>query len=637
MSLVNFANLDFDQIKNSIKDYLRANSNFTDYDFEGSNLSVLIDVLAYNTYITSYNANMVSNEVFIDAATLRENVVSLARNIGYIPRSKKCATANISFFVDVSALNNNPISLTLKKGVVCTTATTFGTQNYSFAIVNDVTAPIVNQIANFTVDVCEGTYITTTFTVDSNDPNQRFILPNTGIDTATIRVLVRDTETNTTARTFNLADSLFKVNSTSNIFFLQEIEDERYEIIFGDGIFGEKLQNLNYIEVSYIVTNGKDANGIDSFTFNGRLLDNNGNAVTSEISLVTTNSPAGEGKDIESVSSIKKFAPRIYASQNRAVTSADYEAIVPLVYPEAESVAVFGGETLDPPKYGRVFISIKPFNGDFVPETIKDNVKDLLRKYNVAGTVVEIVDLKYLYVEYQANAYFNVNKAPSADYVKAIIDENIASYADSVELNKYGARFKYSRFLNIIDTSHDSVTSNITRIQIRRDLRPVLNQFAQYEICYGNEFYVKNPNGYNIKTSGFLSSGITDTVYISDLPNSDLKTGSLFLFKLGGTGNNIEPTIVKKNIGTIDYVKGELRLLPINIISTSKTKNQPIIEISAIPKSNDVIGLQDLYLQLDTTESSLNMVSDQVSSGSDPSGSTYIFSSSYINGDLVRL
>ena len=637
MSLVNFANLDFDQIKSSIKDYLRANSNFTDYDFEGSNLSVLIDVLAYNTYITSYNANMVSNEVFIDAATLRENVVSLARNIGYIPRSKKCATANISFFVDVSALNNNPISLTLKKGVVCTTATTFGTQNYSFAIVNDVTAPIVNQIANFTVDVCEGTYVTSTFTVDSNNPNQRFVLPNTGIDSSTIRVLVRDTETNTTARTFNLAESLFKITSTSNVFFLQEVEDERYEIIFGDGIFGEKLQNLNYIEVSYIVTNGKDANGIDSFTFNGRLLDNNGNAVTSEISLITTNSPAGQGKDIESVSSIKKYAPRIYASQNRAVTSSDYEAIVPLVYPEAESVAVFGGETLDPPKYGKVFISIKPFNGDFVPETIKDNVKDLLRKYNVAGTVVEIVDLKYLYVEYQANAYFNVNRAPSADYVKAIIDNNIANYADSVELNKYGARFKYSRFLNIIDTSHDSVTSNITRIQIRRDLRPVLNQFAQYEICYGNEFYVKNPNGYNIKTSGFLSSGITDTVYISDLPNSDLKTGSLFLFKLGGTENNIEPTIVKKNIGTIDYVRGEIRLLPINIISTSKTKNQPIIEISAIPKSNDVIGLQDLYLQLDTTESSLNMVSDQVSSGSDPSGSTYIFSSSYINGDLVRL
>jgi hypothetical protein len=637
MSLVNFTNLDFDQIKSSIKDYLRANSNFTDYDFEGSNLSVLIDVLAYNTYITSYNANMVSNEVFIDAATLRENVVSLARNIGYVPRSKKCAAANVSFLVDVSALNTNPISITLKKGVVCTTATTFGNQNYSFAIVNDVTVPIVNQIANFTVDVCEGTYVTTTFTVDSNNPEQRFILPNTGIDSATIRVLVRDTETNTTARTFNLAESLFKVNSTSNVFFLQEIEDERYEIIFGDGIFGEKLQNLNYIEVSYIVTNGKDANGIDSFTFNGRLLDNNGNAVTSEISLITTNSPSGQGKDIESISSIKKYAPRIYASQNRAVTAADYEAIIPTVYPEAESVAVFGGETLDPPKYGKVFISIKPFNGDFVPETIKDNIKDLLRKYNVAGTVVDIVDLKYLYVEYQANAYFNVNKAPSADYVKAIIEENIANYADSVELNKYGARFKYSRFLNIIDTSHDSVTSNITRVQIRRDLRPVLNQFAQYEICYGNEFYVKNPNGYNIKTSGFISSGITDTVYISDLPDSDLKKGSLFLFKLEGQGNNIEPTILKRNVGTIDYVKGEIRLLPINILSTIKTKNQPIIEISAIPKSNDVIGLQDLYLQLDTTESSLNMVSDQVSSGSDPSGSTYIFSSSYINGDLVRL
>jgi hypothetical protein len=637
MALVNFTNLDFDQIKSSIKDYLKANSNFTDYDFEGSNLSVLIDVLAYNTYITSYNANMVSNEVFIDGATLRENVVSLARNIGYIARSKKCAVANVSFFVDVTSIANNPISLTLKKGVVCTTATTFGSQNYSFSIVNDVTVPVVNKIASFTVDVCEGTYVTSTFTVDSNNPNQRFILPNPGVDTTTIRVLVRDSEANTTARTFNQANSLFKVDSTSNIFFIQEIEDERYELIFGDGIFGEKLKNLNYIEVSYIVTNGKNANGIDSFTFNGRLLDNNGNVVTKEISLITTNSAAGQGQDIESIASIKKYAPRIYSSQNRAVTSADYEAIIPSIYPEAESIAVFGGETLDPPKYGKVFITIKPFNGDFVPQTIKDNVKDLLRKYNVAGTVVEIVDLKYLYVEYQANAYYDVNKAPSAEYVKSIISENITSYADSVELNKYGARFKYSRFLNIIDNSHNSVTSNITRIQIRRDLRPVLNQFAQYELCYGNEFHVKSSEGFNIKSSGFITSGLTDVVYLSDLPNSDLKTGSLFLFKLGGTETNTEITIVKKDVGTIDYIRGEIRLLPINFISTVKTKSQPIIEISAIPKSNDVIGLQDLYLQLDTTTSTLNMISDEVSSGADPSGSTYIFSSSYINGDLVRL
>jgi hypothetical protein len=578
---------------------------------------------------------MVSNEVFIDSATLRENVVSLARNIGYTPRSRQCASANISFFVDVTNLNNNPISLTLKKGVVCTTASTFGSQNYSFSIVNDVTVPIVEKIARFTVDVYEGTYVTTTFTVDSNNPNQRFILPNTGIDSNTIRVLVRDTETNTTAKTFNQASSLYEVNGNSRIFFLQEIEDERYEIIFGDGIFGTKLKNLNYIEISYIVTNGENANGINAFTFNGSLLDNNGNPVISEISLLTTNSPAGKGKSIESVASIKKYAPRIYASQNRAVTSADYEAIVPMVYPEAESVSVFGGETLNPPKYGKVFITIKPFNGDFVPASIKENIKNSLKKYAIAGTTVEIVDLKYLYVEYQANAYFNVNKAPSASYVKTIINENITNYANSVELNKYGARFKYSRFLNIIDNSHDSVTSNITRIQLRRDLRPVLNQLAQYEICYGNEFYVKNSNGYNIKSSGFLTSGTTDVVYLSDSPNSDLKTGTLFLFKFGGANNEV--TIVKKNVGSIDYVKGELRLSPLVILGTSKIKDQPIIEISAIPKSNDVIGLQDLYLQLDTTTSALNMISDQISSGSDPSGSTYIFSSSYINGDLARL
>jgi len=636
MALVNFTNLDFDQIKSSIREYLRANSNFTDYDFEGSNLSTLIDVLAYNTYITSYNANMVSNEVFIDSATLRENVVSLARNIGYVPRSKTSSRANISFFVDTTGFTTKPITLTLKKGTVCTSNSSFGNQNYSFTIPEDITKPVVNGIALFeNINVYEGTFLVKSFTVDSNNPNQKFILDNSDIDTQSISVTVRNTQSSTVKRKFTLSSSLLDVVSTSNVFFIQEIEDQRYELIFGDGVFGTKLDSQNYIEVSYITSSGQDANGAFAFNFSGRIVDNNNRVVNTGISLITTNTEARGGENIESVDSIKKYAPRIYAAQNRAVTATDYETIIPMIYPETESISVFGGEDLSPPRYGKVFISIKPINGTFVSTQVKDNIKNSLKKYSVAGIVPEILDLKYLYVEYDSSVYYNVNSAPSSDYLKTIVSQNINSYTNSTELNKYGARFKYSKFLKLIDDSHVSITSNITKIIIRRDLRPLLNQFADYEICYGNAFHINKMNGYNIKSSGFSVGSVAGTLYMSDIPNSDGKTGRIFFFRI--TSNN-NPIVVRNNVGTINYERGEIILNPVNITSTKKSiGGEPIIEISTSPKSNDVIGLQDLYLQLDASSSVLNMVSDDISSGSDISGSSYTVTSSYSNGDLVRI
>ena len=636
MALVNFTNLDFDQIKSSIREYLRANSNFTDYDFEGSNLSTILNVLAYNTYISSYNANMISNEVFIDSATLRENVVSLARNIGYVPHSRSASRANVSFFVDTTNFSTNPITLTLKSGVVCTTGVSFGSQSFSFIIPQDITVPVVNGIALFeNIEIYEGTYITNNFTVDANNPNQKFILDNANIDIDSIRVFVRDTQPSSIKREFKLSRNLFDIDSESRIFFIQEIEDQRYEIIFGDGIFGKKLENLNYIEVSYNVTNGELGNGVSSFSFSGRIIDNNGRVVTTGISLFTTNSPTQNGREIESVESIKKYAPRKYASQNRAVTATDYETLIPMIYPEAESVSVFGGEDLTPPKFGRVFISIKPINGPFVSNQVKDNIESSLRRYAVAGIVPEIIDLKYLYIETDTTVYYNSNFSSDPNFIKDVVFSNIKRYADSKELNKYGARFKYSKYLKIIDDSDNAITSNITTIIMRRDLRVELNKFADYEICYGNRFHIKNTNGYNIKSSGFNISGINDLIYLSDIPDSNGTTGSIFFFKMSSPNT---PVVVKKNAGTIDYEKGEIRLFPVNISSTSKTSfNLPIIQILAIPKSNDVIGLQDLYLQLDISNSKLNMLSDEIASGSDISGSSYKFTSSYINGDLVRI
>jgi len=630
MAIVNLTTLDFNEIKASLRDYLRANSSFTDYDFEGSNFATIIDILAYNTYISSYNTNMVSNEVFLDSATLRENVVSRAKEIGYTPRSRTSARANISFSVDTTNLPINPITLTLKKGVVVT-SDSFNGSSYTFCILEDIVSPVVNNVATFNnVTVYEGSYIVQNFNVISD--NSKFVLDNEGIDTSLIQVLIRESDLTNVTQKYNLVKNLFNVKSDSKIFFVQEIEDERYQILFGDNIFGKKLESNTLIEASYVISNGEDGNGISSFKFNGRIFDNNGRVVNSDISAIATNTASFGGKAIESIASIKKFAPLNYSTQQRAVTASDYEAIIPQIYPEAESVSAFGGETLNPPKYGKVFISIKPINGPFVSNGVKDNIKTILRKYAVGGIVPEIIDLKYLYIEFDSSVYYNSNFSTTPDTLKTTVLNNIISYANSSELNRYGARFKYSKFLKIIDESDSAITSNITKIAIKRGMKAEINKFAFYEICFGNAFHINKQTGYNIKSTAFKISGSSYDVYLSDLP-SDSENGVMFLFRLDASQ---QPVVIRNNVGTINYKKGEILLNPINITSTQKTVGiDNIIDIKATPKSNDVIGLQDLYLQLNIDSSTVNMVSDTISSGYDISGVNYVPTSSYFNGDLI--
>ena len=640
MTLQNFTSLDFDQIKKTLRDYLKSNSNFTDYDFEGSNLSSILNVLAYNTYITSYNANMISNEIFIDSATLRENIVSLARNIGYVPRSRKAATANISFFVDTTNVFPTPATITLQKGIVAATSAQFGNSSYVFSILDDVTVPVIDNTANFTnIPVYEGNVIKQTYTYTSRNQNQRYILDNAGVDTDLISVIVKNSQDSTISVKYSLQDSLFEIRNDSKVYFIQEIEDERYELLFGDDIFGKKLEEGNYIEVSYITSHGDSANGIDKFSFSGRLVyirDGQEYLVTSGISLITTEISSSGGEKIEGVESIKKYAPRIYSSQNRAVTANDYETLIPAkIYPETESISVFGGEDVVPPQYGKVFISIKPRNGDFIPNLIKENIRRSLKKYSVAGIVTEILDLKYLYLEIESQVYYNTNLAPSASYISTIVQNNANSYAESSELNRYGARFKYSKFLKIIDDSSDAITSNITKVKMRRDLRVNLNSFAEYQIGFGNRFHITNIDGYNIKSTGFRVSGLSQDVYLGDIPDTNQNTGSIFLFSLDSPASK-SPSILQRNAGKIDYVNGIITLNPINIISAPIKNGQPTIEISVVPQSNDVIGLQDLYLQLDISMSTFEMVTDKISSGADPSGTSYVTSSSYNNGNLIR-
>jgi hypothetical protein len=643
MPLVNFTNLDFNQIKDSLRDYLRANSNFTDYDYEGSNLSTIIDILAYNTYLNSYNANMVSNEVFIDSATLRENVVSLARNIGYVPRPRGAAKANVSFAVDMTG--TTVVSVTLKAGIVAVTSNSFSGQGFTFSIPKDITVAVNSDgLAIFdSIIVYEGTYITQSFNVSSRVPNQKYILTNAGIDSNLIEVNVRDSSQSNISRNFTQADSLFDLDGSSPVYFIQEVNNERYELLFGDGIFGLPVSEPNVIEASYIVSNGSEANNISQMNFAGQLVSNNNAPITSNITSLTVDQSSYGGSEIESVESIKKYGTQIYASQNRAVTAVDYEAMIPKIYHETESVSAFGGEDLTPPQFGKVFISVKPINGVFLSTAIKTDISRELKKYSVAGIIPEIVDLKYLFVETDSYVYYNENKAPSAEVVLGLTRNNVIRYSDSTELNKFGARFKYSQYQKIIDNTHIAITSNITTVQMRRDLEPLLNTFAEYEICFGNRFHVKNHGhspvsngtviGYNIKSSGFKVSGITDTLYLGDKPNTGLKTGTIFMFKLNSPTN---PVIVKQNIGTIDYIKGEIMLSPIKIISTEVNRGESLIEISANPFSNDVIGKQDLYLQLDTNNVTISTVSDEIESGDDISGSNYVVTSSYANGSLVR-
>ena len=643
MPFTKFTNLDFDQIKTSIKDYLRANSNFTDFDFEGSNFSVLIDTLAYNTYITAFNSNMVVNESFLDSATVRENVVSLARNVGYVPRSRTSAQATISF--DITTSGNTP-SHTLQAGLVCV-----GTEkdtSFVFSIPESITSTttqaldgngnIISSTSSFeNIVVYQGTYLTKTFKVDGS-LDQRFILENSFIDTSTIVVKVKG-PTDDTAREYRKVDNILNITSTSETYLIQEVTDERYELLFGDGVFGKKIDNESEIVVSYIVTDGVNGNGPSVFTYAASVTSSSDQILLPSVTpVITTVSAASNGGDIESINSIKYFAPRLYSSQYRAVTARDYETIIQSIYPNTESVAVVGGEELDPPEFGTVSITIKPKNGEFVSDFDKIQILSKLKNYSLTGINQKIIDLKILYVEVESFVYYNPAEVSTAANLKTQVINGLTTYSQSVHLNKFGGRFKYSKVLNVIDKIDDAISSNITRVRIRRNLKALINQSAQYELCYGNAFRV-NPEGKNIKSTGFTVQGQNDMLYLTDIPNKN-SDGSL-----DGSGKGVlavvkgdidvqDNELIISSAGVVDYVHGEIILNTINITSTAKSNN--IVEIQAFPESNDVIGLKDLYLSFSIGDSEINMVKDTISSGEQISGVGYKVTSSYSNGKLIR-
>ena len=641
MPFTKFTNLDFDQIKASIKDYLRANSNFTDFDFEGSNFSILIDTLAYNTYITAFNSNMIVNESFLDSATLRENVVSLARNIGYVPRSRTASKALVSFDAQIDAAVNSA-TLTLQAGLVC--VGNVDNTSYIFSIPENYTANITNSVASFTeLEIYQGTFLKKQFVVDGS-LDQRFIIDNPYVDTSTIKVYVKGPTDSGNGIEYTLANNIFEVTGISNIYLIQEVQDEKYELLFGDGVIGRKLENNSVITVSYIVTDGTEGNGASSFSFSGTFRGSSDQPITSNNAIsITTVQSSQNGGNIESIDSIKYFAPRIYSSQYRAVTARDYEAIIKSIYPDTESVSVIGGEDLDPPEYGTVSISIKPKNGTFVSDFNKSQILFKLKQYSLAGINQKIMDLKILYVEIDSSIYYNYSQVSSVNDLRTKVIQSLTTYSNSIDLNKFGGRFKYSKIQQIIDNTDTSITSNITKIKIRRDLKALVNQAVQYELCFGNRLHI-NPLGANIKSTGFTISEQSGTIYITDTPNKNVdgtldgsNKGVLALFKYDQSGN---VQTISKSAGSVDYSKGEIILgLPEDIIITSTEKGDNIIEVQAYPESNDIIGLKDLYIYFDVTKSSINMVKDVIASGDNISGVTFsqdYYTSSYSNGDLTR-
>ena len=504
---------------------------------------------------------------------------------------------------------------------------------------SDSNGNIISSTGSFNnVVIYQGTYLSKSFTVDGS-LDQRFILENSFIDTSTIKVYVKGASDTGLGREYRKVDNILNITDISETYLIQETTDERYELLFGDGVFGKKLENDAIITVSYIVTDGVEGNGPASFTYAGSVVSS-----TNQISLpsttptITTVSAAANGGSIESIDSIKYFAPRLYSSQYRAVTARDYESIIQQIYANTESVSVVGGEELDPPEFGTVFITIKPKNGEFVSDFDKQSILSNLKGYALAGINQKILDLKLLYVELESFVYYDPSKVTTVSELKTKITNGLLTYGSSTDINKFGGRFKYSKILNVIDNIDDAITSNITRVIVRRNLKALTNQFAQYELCYGNKFHI-NPEGKNIKSTGFTIQGQTDMVYFTDIPNKNSDgtldgSGKGVLAVVKGDTELSQNQLVVASAGIVDYDHGEVIISTINITSTQRTNN--IIEIQAFPESNDIIGLKDLYLSFAVGDSSINMVKDTITSGEQISGVGYKVTSSYANGVLVR-
>jgi hypothetical protein len=592
MPYTQVANLDFEDIKSSLKDYLRATSDFTDYDFEGSAMATLLDTLAYNTYYTAFNTNMVVNELFIDSATLRDNVVSIAKQLGYRPKSATAPVAYVSF----TATYVNPTSdteLLLKKGTGF--IANYDNTLYQYVVLDDAKGQVSNGVATFTdVPVYEGTQVVNTFTINTSFKNQRFILDNQNIDTNSIRVRVFSGG-GSFSEPYLVADNILDVDGNSKVFFLDEIDDERYEVILGDGVLGKKIENASRVEVSYITTNGPTSNGVRSFIFSGVLENTSGVSPQNINTNITSSIPSAGGENIESTNNIKFNAPKSYGAQDRAVTSNDYSSIVRKIYPSTSDIIIFGGEDQVPPEYGKVFIVLKPSDASYLTSLTKQNIIAEMKQYIVASVQPVIVDPSILYIEIGSKIYFDgkaTNSTAAQIRDKAI--GSVQSYLDTSDTEKFSGKFRYSKVVGVIDDADRAITSNLTSVTMRKDFYPLLNSTSYYEVCFQNTFD-QDCDEPVLSSTGFrVTEYPTFDVYVED------RAGKIVLYRIDSVTG--EKVVLDSDIGDIDYAEGELKMYALTIIKGSFFDNR--ISVRVKPLSNDIKAFREVYLDVDVANSS---------------------------------
>ena len=623
MALTQVNSLEFNEIKNQLKAYLRGQAEFSDYDFEGSSLSTLLDVLAYNTYYSAVNANLAINENYLDTAVLRENVVKLAKLIGYTPRSARSARATFTVVVQTiygTGANGRgyPESVQINKGVFTSFVGENG-ENYIFSIPKDLIVSVntLDGKATFTdVVAYEGIFITDTF-VKTDSERQRFILGNLNADTSAMTVEV---SRGTVTDAYLQATDITTVSNISKVFFLEEAESRRPELIFGDGILGEALVNGDVIEAKYPTSIGTAPNGLTGYSFAGTVKDSRNSPITSGITLTLTAVPDG-GASPESIDAIKYSAPKFYSAFGRAVTTKDYEAIIPQIYPNVQSIVAFGGEEADPPEYGKVIVVIKPKNADRLSISEKDAVQRKIRSYSVGAVEPKIMDPSVLYIDMISYVYFNPNNTRrSQEEIKQIIYRTLEQLNRSAEFNKFGGKFKYSKMQKVIDDAEPSITSNITKVNMRKNVTVSLNQRFNYKICYGNRIKADQSTA-TLETNGFKRADGGNQVFYLD----DDGLGTIRLYYVNTDGSK---QYIGGNWGTIDYDRGEITINDL-VITDVVNSTDNIIQFSVVPESNDIVSLRETYLTLGIDNLVVNVIDDEISSGSNTSGTGVVPESSY--------
>ena len=602
--------LDFDDIKANLKTYMKNQTEFSDYNFEGSALSTLIDLLAYNTHYLGMNANMALNEAYLDTATIRSSVVSHAKTLGYTPSSARAPVA----YLNVTINNSSLLSATVAKGTKFTT--TVDGDQYAFVVNDAVTTTPVNGVLRFSnLPVYEGTLVTAKYTVDSSNIEKQYLLTDNRADTTTLRVSVQNSAADLTTTTYTLATDISQVTATSNVYFLQEVDGGKFEVYFGDNVVGKAPTDGNIVILEYIVTNKGSANGAKVFA---------GTSVAGETNItIATASAAVGGAEPETIQSIKYNAPLDFASQGRAVTTDDYKVIIPKVYADTQAIQVWGGEDNDPPIFGQVFVSIKTTSGINLTQAQKDTIAASLDRYNIASVRPTIVDPEIVKIKLNTSFKFNSNQTTkTSSSLETLIRTTISNYNAS-DLEKFDGIFRFSKLSRLIDATDPSILSNITTVRMQKTFTPTLNAATKYELKFSNQLYHPHA-GHNsmmggiTSSTGFNISGQSGEFFLDDDGNGNIRAYSL----VGGTTR----TYLDTSIGSIDYTTGLITLDSLNVTASSETTG---ITITVIPSSNDIVPVRNQLLEIDLAGLRVTGENDTIESGGSSAGTGYTTSSSY--------